>query len=45
MNHEMSIMRLIKTTIEDLFILEPRVFADNRGYFFEIEAAKARKPL
>jgi dTDP-4-dehydrorhamnose 3,5-epimerase len=28
-------MRLIKTKIEDLFILEPRVFADNRGYFFE----------
>jgi len=28
-------MRLIQTTIEDLFILEPGVFADNRGYFFE----------
>lgn len=28
-------MRLIKTTIEDLFILEPSVFAGNRGYFFE----------
>ena len=28
-------MNLIKTKIEDLFILEPRVFADDRGYFFE----------
>ena len=28
-------MRLIKTKIEDLFILEPKVFADDRGYFFE----------
>jgi len=28
-------MKLIKTKIEDLFILELRVFADDRGYFFE----------
>lgn len=28
-------MELIKTDLEDLFILEPRVFGDNRGYFFE----------
>ena len=28
-------MNLIKTKIEDLFIHEPRVFADDRGYFFE----------
>ncbi|KKH16911.1 dTDP-4-dehydrorhamnose 3,5-epimerase [Methanosarcina mazei] len=28
-------MKLIKTKIEDLFILEPKVFADDRGYFFE----------
>ena len=26
---------LIKTRIEDLYILEPKVFADSRGYFFE----------
>lgn len=28
-------MKLIKNKIEDLFILEPKVFADERGYFFE----------
>jgi len=28
-------MNLVKTKIEELFILEPRVFADARGYFFE----------
>lgn len=28
-------MKLIKTKIEDLFILEPKVFEDDRGYFFE----------
>ena len=28
-------MKLIRTKIEDLFILEPKVFADDRGYFFE----------
>lgn len=28
-------MNIIKTDIEGLVILEPRVFADNRGYFFE----------
>lgn len=28
-------MKLIKTKIKDLFILEPRVFEDERGYFFE----------
>lgn len=28
-------MQLIKTGIEDLFILEPRVFGDDRGYFYE----------
>lgn len=28
-------MELIKTNIKDLFILEPIVFADDRGYFFE----------
>jgi len=24
-----------KTEIEDLFVIEPKVFADNRGYFYE----------
>ncbi len=28
-------MKAIPTPIKDLFILEPRVFADERGYFFE----------
>ncbi len=28
-------MNVIKTDIEDLFIIEPRVFEDERGYFFE----------
>lgn len=28
-------MNIVKTVIEDVLILEPRVFADARGYFFE----------
>ena len=28
-------MKVIKTEIEDLFIIEPRVFIDERGYFYE----------
>lgn len=28
-------MKIIKTEIEDLYILEPQIFNDNRGYFFE----------
>lgn len=28
-------MKFIKTDIEGLFIIEPRIFADDRGYFFE----------
>ena len=28
-------MKLIKTTIEGVLILEPQVFGDARGYFFE----------
>ncbi|HRX98385.1 MAG TPA: dTDP-4-dehydrorhamnose 3,5-epimerase family protein, partial [Bacteroidales bacterium] len=28
-------MKLIKTEIEGLLIIEPTVFADQRGYFFE----------
>ncbi|MCR4659007.1 MAG: dTDP-4-dehydrorhamnose 3,5-epimerase [Bacteroidales bacterium] len=28
-------MNIVKTEIEGLFIIEPRVFGDNRGYFFE----------
>ena len=28
-------MEIIKTGIEGLLILEPRIFKDTRGYFFE----------
>lgn len=28
-------MKLIKTKIKDLYICEPRIFTDSRGYFFE----------
>ena len=28
-------MEVIKTAIEGVFIIEPRVFKDSRGYFFE----------
>ena len=28
-------MNVIKTDIEGLFIIEPKVFGDHRGYFFE----------
>ena len=28
-------MNFIKTPLEGVFIIEPRVFTDNRGYFFE----------
>lgn len=28
-------MEIIKTGIEGVFIIEPKVFGDNRGYFFE----------
>lgn len=35
-------MNLMKTKIRDLIILEPRVFADDRGYFFE---SYSKKPL
>ena len=28
-------MEIIETTLKDLFILKPKLFVDNRGYFFE----------
>jgi len=28
-------MKVIETGIEDLFVIEPNIFADDRGYFFE----------
>ncbi len=29
------IMEIIKTSIDGVLIIEPRVFKDSRGYFFE----------
>ena len=29
-------MEIIKTDIEGLLIIKPRVFEDERGYFFEV---------
>lgn len=28
-------MNIIKTSIEEVFVIEPKVFSDERGYFFE----------
>ena len=28
-------MNFIKTEIDGVYIIEPKVFGDNRGYFFE----------
>ena len=28
-------MKIIETPLKDLYIIEPTVFADNRGFFFE----------
>jgi len=36
-------MKVIKTTIQDLLILEPKVFGDERGYFFEAYHEKRYK--
>ena len=33
-------MEVLKTSIEGVFIIEPRIFGDNRGYFFESFNAK-----
>ena len=34
-------MNLVRTAIADVLVLEPRVFRDERGYFFESYNAKA----
>ena len=36
-------MNFIKTKIEDVIIVEPRIFNDERGYFFESYNQKAFK--
>ena len=36
-------MEVIKTEIEGVFIIEPKVFGDDRGYFFESYSAREFK--
>ena len=36
-----QVMNVIKTDIEGLVVIEPKVFGDSRGYFFESYNAKA----
>jgi len=36
-------MKVIETPIKGLFVLEPRVFEDSRGYFFESYSAQTLK--
>lgn len=38
-------MKLIDTGIKDLFIIEPKVFGDHRGYFLETYSEKLFKEL
>lgn len=38
-------MKIISTPIEDLFIIEPNVFGDHRGYFMESFNAKDLKDI
>ncbi|HEE9847092.1 TPA: dTDP-4-dehydrorhamnose 3,5-epimerase family protein, partial [Clostridium perfringens] len=37
----MSNFKFIETKIKDLYIIEPKVFGDERGYFMEIYSQKA----
>lgn len=41
----MSKFKLIETDIEDLYIIEPTVFGDNRGYFLETYNARDFKEI
>ena len=36
-------MKIIKTSINDLLIIEPKIFKDSRGYFFEPYNLKSYK--
>ena len=36
-------MNIIKTEIEGVLIIEPRLFRDSRGYFFETSASESLK--
>ncbi|MFR5098867.1 MAG: dTDP-4-dehydrorhamnose 3,5-epimerase family protein, partial [Clostridium perfringens] len=37
----MSNFKFIETKIKDLYIIEPKVFGDGRGYFMETYSQKA----
>ena len=37
---ESPLMKVIKTAIKDVVIIEPDVFGDSRGYFFESYSQK-----
>ena len=38
-------MKVQKTKLKDVFLIKPKVFHDNRGYFFESFNAKAFQQL
>ncbi|MGM9775444.1 MAG: dTDP-4-dehydrorhamnose 3,5-epimerase family protein, partial [Candidatus Coprenecus sp.] len=38
-------MKLIDTPIEGLVLLEPRIFSDSRGYFFESFSEREYKAI
>ena len=38
-------MKFIKTEIPDVYIIEPTVFGDNRGYFLESYNKRSLKKL
>ena len=38
-------MKVVTTEIEDLFIIEPQVFGDNRGWFMESWSQKKMEGL
>ena len=38
-------MNIVKTNIEGLLIIEPRLFRDSRGYFFESFSEREFAPI
>ncbi|HPF94137.1 MAG TPA: dTDP-4-dehydrorhamnose 3,5-epimerase family protein, partial [Tenuifilaceae bacterium] len=38
-------MKLVETPFEGLFIIQPQIFSDSRGYFFESYSAEKFKTL
>ncbi len=45
MRPAMSALKKIPTSLSGVFILEPRVFGDERGFFFESYAAFSLKAI